>query len=50
MDFAVPATLAPVLERIDRVLDEHVIPAEPDVMARGILERAAGGTRSGGAR
>jgi alkylation response protein AidB-like acyl-CoA dehydrogenase len=35
MDFAVPATLAPVIERIDRLLTEHVIPAEAAVMSQG---------------
>ena len=40
MDFAVPATLAPVLERIDRLLTEHVIPAEAEVMSKGFVAAA----------
>ncbi len=37
MDFAPPAHIVPVLERIDRILVEHVIPAEHDVFARGFI-------------
>ena len=40
MDFAVPATLAPILERIDRLLVDHVIPAETEVLARGFVASA----------
>ena len=35
MDFAVPATLVPVLERIDALLTDHVLPAEAEVMRAG---------------
>lgn len=40
MDFAPPPALEPVLESIDRLLDEHVIPAEPEVLARGFVAAA----------
>jgi alkylation response protein AidB-like acyl-CoA dehydrogenase len=54
MDFAVPATLVPVLERIDQLMTEHVIPAEAEVMQRGFagadarLEEVRGAVRAAG--
>ncbi|HVV85154.1 MAG TPA: acyl-CoA dehydrogenase family protein [Kofleriaceae bacterium] len=41
MDFAVPASLAPVLERIDRLLADHVIPAEAEIMRTGFAAAGA---------
>ena len=35
MDFAIPPSIASVLERIDTLLTEHVIPAEAEVLQRG---------------
>ena len=35
MDFSIPAHLVPILDRIDRLLDETIVPAEADVMHRG---------------
>ncbi len=35
MDFDPPAQLRPTLETIDRLLEEHVIPAEPEILERG---------------
>ncbi len=35
MDFAIPAALAPKLDQIDRLLTDHVIPAEEEVLTRG---------------
>src|SRR5262245_8759048 len=40
MDFSIPESLAPILERIDRIIAEHVLPAEPVVFARGFVEAA----------
>ncbi len=40
MDFAIPAHLAPTLERIDQLLTERVIPAEPEVLHRGFVAAA----------
>ncbi len=40
MDFAIPAHLAPTLERIDRLLADRVIPAEREVLERGWVASA----------
>jgi acyl-CoA dehydrogenase len=41
MDFGIPAAFAPTLEKIERLVAEHVLPAEKEVAARGF--NAAGG-------
>ena len=40
MDFAIPADLAPVLDKIERLLTEDVIPAEHEVLTRGFVAAA----------
>jgi alkylation response protein AidB-like acyl-CoA dehydrogenase len=35
MDFSIPAALQPILDRIDRIVADHVRPAEREVMAVG---------------
>ncbi|MEZ4404363.1 MAG: acyl-CoA dehydrogenase family protein [Kofleriaceae bacterium] len=40
MDFALPTHLVPTLDAIDRLLAEHVIPAEAEVLARGFVAAA----------
>jgi len=37
MDFSIPTHLVPVLERIDRLMAEHVIPAEAEVLRLGFV-------------
>ncbi len=41
MDFSIPAALVPTLEQIDRLLVEHIIPAEAPVLAHGFAANAA---------
>ncbi|MGE5183019.1 MAG: acyl-CoA dehydrogenase family protein [Acidobacteriota bacterium] len=38
MDFDPPAALRPLLERVDRFVAEHVIPAEQEVLERGFAQ------------
>ena len=40
MDFSIPAHLQPILDRIDRLLAERVIPAETAVLERGFVAGA----------
>ena len=40
MDFATPPHLVPVLERIDRLIADHVIPAEREVLEQGFVAAA----------
>ena len=40
MDFAIPPSIASVLERIDTLLTEYVIPAETEVLAKGFAASA----------
>jgi len=49
MDFAPPAHLVPVLDKVERLIVEHVIPAEPEVLAAGIAS-TAGQARLGALR
>ena len=41
MDFSIPPHLVPVLDGIDRLLAERVIPAEATVLERGFVAAAA---------
>ncbi len=41
MDFAIPAHIAPTLERIDQLLADRVIPAEREVLERGWVASAS---------
>ncbi len=41
MDFAIPATLTPVLARIDELIEQHVIPAEAAVLHAGFAGASA---------
>src|ERR1700690_3313576 len=41
MDFDPPESVRPILDRIDRLVADHVIPAEPEVFARGWVGAAA---------
>jgi acyl-CoA dehydrogenase len=42
MDFAPPDHLVPLLDRIDRILVDHVIPAEREVLEHGFAAPASG--------
>jgi alkylation response protein AidB-like acyl-CoA dehydrogenase len=40
MDFAIPTAFQPTLDAIDRLIADHVRPAEPDVLGRGFVAAA----------
>ena len=40
MDFSIPAAFQPILDRIDRLVAEHVRPAEQEVMTAGFVAAA----------
>jgi alkylation response protein AidB-like acyl-CoA dehydrogenase len=46
VDFDLPAAVRPLLERIDRFLTDHVLPAEQTVLEQGFDERALASLRT----
>ena len=47
MDFDPPEAVRPLLDRVERFVADHVVPAERDVLGRGFATRRpffAGGT------
>jgi acyl-CoA dehydrogenase len=40
MDFSIPAAFQPILDRIDRIVTDHIRPAEQEVMTKGFVASA----------